>query len=164
MHNCKKLNNQNCSGIKLNFTKCSATNAISVRYSDVSPWPWSLRPKSKSLTLWLKSLGLGLGIQVLGFESGPWPWPRPRLRRSRPRCYHHIISYHTVHFSGASSNTGAAAINQTSKFSAVLQMFLGSVLGHKCHTMLYTSVSVVVGRRTRDREVASSVPGQCIAG
>ena len=26
------------------------------------------------------------------------------------------------------------------------------------------SVSVVVGRRTRDREVASSVPGRCIAG
>jgi len=25
------------------------------------------------------------------------------------------------------------------------------------------SVSVVVGRRTRDREVASSVPGRCIA-
>ena len=26
------------------------------------------------------------------------------------------------------------------------------------------TVSVVVGHRTRDREVASSVPGQCIAG
>jgi len=26
------------------------------------------------------------------------------------------------------------------------------------------SVSVVVGRRTRDREVASSVPGPCIVG
>ena len=26
------------------------------------------------------------------------------------------------------------------------------------------SVSVVVGRRTRDREIASSVPGRCIAG
>ena len=30
--------------------------------------------------------------------------------------------------------------------------------------VLGCSVSVVVGRRTRDRDVASSVPGRCIAG
>ena len=31
-------------------------------------------------------------------------------------------------------------------------------------TDLDCSVSVVVGRRTSDREIASSVPGRCIAG
>ena len=56
-----------------------------------------------------------------------------------------IISYHIVHFSGASSkNTGAAAIKQTSKFSAVLQMFLQTVSGHECPL---ASCSRCVGRR-----------------
>jgi len=46
--------------------------------------------------------------------------------------YHiHIISYCTF-LRRQFKNTGAAAIKQTSKFSAVLQMFLQTVSGHEC--------------------------------
>ena len=44
-------------------------------------------------------------------------------------------------------------------YPTILQWLVNSEI----HTQITgCSVSVVVGRRTRDREVASSVPGQCI--
>jgi len=57
--------------------------------------------------------------------------------------YHHIISYCTF-LRRQFKNTGAAAIKQTSKFSAVLQMFQDTVSGHECRL---ASCSRCVGRR-----------------
>ena len=57
--------------------------------------------------------------------------------------YHIIISYCTF-LRRQFKNTGAAAINQTRRFSAVLQMYLGTVSGHECRL---ASCSRRVGRR-----------------
>ena len=63
----------------------------------------------------------------------------------RHNCPFHIISYHIVHFSGASSKTQAPQpLNKTSKFSAVLQMFLETVSGRECRL---ASCSRCVDRR-----------------
>jgi len=51
-----------------------------------------------------------------------------------------------------------SALNLSSSGPGMLLLFLTPVLLMGC------SVSVVVGRRTSDREIASSVPGRCIAG
>jgi len=55
-----------------------------------------------------------------------------------------IISYCTFELRHQFKNTGAAAIKQTSKFSAVLQMFLETVSGHECRL---ASCSRCEGRR-----------------
>jgi len=59
-----------------------------------------------------------------------------------------IISYHIISYCTflrcRFKNTGAAAIKQTSKFSAVLQMFQETVSGHECRL---ASCSRCVGRR-----------------
>jgi len=59
------------------------------------------------------------------------------------RVSYHITSYCTF-LRCQFKSTGATAINQTGKFSAVLRMFLATVSGHECRL---ASCSRCVGRR-----------------
>jgi len=84
---------------------------------------------------------LWLGEVTLRSVQFTWQcisWFEPQLF-----TYHHIISY-CIFLRRQFKNTCATAIKQTGKFSAVLQMFPGTVSGHECRL---ASCSRRVGRR-----------------